>query len=456
MEPKLRAREIQAFSDFRSADGSFGETNATGGLTFKNGLYVGGTMSATSTSIAPDSVTVVGTGGNGFVAFAAQSSPPVQSLAHIYASPAGAIILGHSGSTAYAVEFNNGLLNANRVLHVPNKSGTIATTSDNVSQFTNDAGYVPSSRTLSAGVGLTGGGNLSADRSFVLGTPSSLAVGTGNSVSGTTHTHAITSSSNPGAAAVILATDTSGFLRLTRLGIGASPTQPLQVAGNAFIDASTANLYMKDTSTGFQVSATGVINLQTGNTLRTAPFTAGVEGWNISWDGDAEFNNVRVRGELAASVFKVSELSATAGTFGVFYSASTLTVDCLTAAVPGAGMSITAKNSDAGAMLFGVGDKVRIKSWTGTAVADVWATIQSRTNNGPDTTYSAIFESGTASAYFVAGTAVVDYGPSGSGFITLSADGTVGATPNITMATHAGSPWSAQTVFYKAGNLDLS
>src|SRR5438105_972000 len=141
MQANLRAQIIQAFAKYLSADGTSGVTNSTGGLIFKNGLYVGGTVSAVSTSLAPDSITL-------------------------------------------------------------------------------------------------------------MGTPTTLTVATGNSASGTTHSHAITSSADPGAAAAILATDASGFLRLVRLGIGVAPTQPLHVAGNAFLDAVTANLYMKDTSTG--------------------------------------------------------------------------------------------------------------------------------------------------------------------------------------------------------------
>jgi hypothetical protein len=90
---------------------------------------------------------------------------------------------------------------------------------------------VLTSRTLTAGAGLTGGGDLSADRTFAVGagngitvnaddvaltTPGTLTVSSSNSSSGN-HTHAITSSSNPGAAASILATDSSGFLTVVKL-----------------------------------------------------------------------------------------------------------------------------------------------------------------------------------------------------------------------------------------------
>jgi hypothetical protein len=50
---------------------------------------------------------------------------------------------------------------------------------------------VRTSTTLTAGNGLTGGGTLAADRTFTLGTPSSIDNSTTNSVTATSHTHAL-------------------------------------------------------------------------------------------------------------------------------------------------------------------------------------------------------------------------------------------------------------------------
>lgn len=320
-------------------------------------------------------------------------------------------------------------------------SGTVANSS------TTPAITLSFATTLTEGAGLAGNTySLLANRTLALGTPSSLTAATTNSASGTTHTHAIASSSNPGAAASILATDASGFLTLKRL----TSTTYL------FVNASTANLYLKDTSTGFRASVSGIITPQPENVFRSTTYESGLAGWNISNSGDAEFNNVRVRGELAASVFKISEISATAGTFGVFYSAAALNAQCITAALVGSSFTFDAKNSDAGGVLFSVDDIVRLKSWTIGGIADSWATITDATTHTTYTTYTATLNSGSTGARFGAGTAVVDYGPSDTGFITLSTDGTVGSSPNLTMATHAGSPWSAFTTLLRLGNLNGS
>lgn len=285
---------------------------------------------------------------------------------------------------------------------------------------------------------------------FAMGA-STLSVSSTTDVTTANHSHAITTSSSPGAAASILASNASGHLQLTRLGIATAPTQPLEVNGNIFVSAATANLFLKDTSTGLQAATTGVITPQNNNAIRSTNYTAGLIGWNINAIGDAEFNSVDVRGTIRSSVFQVSEISATAGTFGVFFSAANLSAS---AVIPASGsFTFNANNSDAGGMLFAVNDVVRFKGLSTTGVSDTWATVTARTNNGNTTTYTATLNSGTASTTFVDGTAVVDYGPSGTGFITLSADGTIGASPNLTMATHAGSPWSTLTTRARLGNL---
>jgi lipoprotein signal peptidase len=86
--------------------------------------------------------------------------------------------------------------------------------------------------TMTAGDGLTGGGTIAASRTITLGTPSTLTVATTNAVTTTSHTHAITSSSNPGAAASILASNASGYLQLTRLGVGAAPVAAIGLAAS--------------------------------------------------------------------------------------------------------------------------------------------------------------------------------------------------------------------------------
>ena len=52
--------------------------------------------------------------------------------------------------------------------------------------------YVPTGRTVTAGNGMTGGGELSGNITLTMGTPSSISSSSTNSVTSTSHTHAIT------------------------------------------------------------------------------------------------------------------------------------------------------------------------------------------------------------------------------------------------------------------------
>lgn len=65
----------------------------------------------------------------------------------------------------------------------------------------------PTTRKVTAGNGLTGGGDLSADRTLTLGTPSTLSGSTTNAVSTTSHTHAISAATTSLRGVVELATN---------------------------------------------------------------------------------------------------------------------------------------------------------------------------------------------------------------------------------------------------------
>jgi hypothetical protein len=240
---------------------------------------------------------------------------------------------------------------------------------------------------------------------------------------------------------------------LTIFEVATGTTVPV-FASNILLGASGSALLIRDASTGWTTASTTVLTPMSGNAVRSTSFTSGLTGWGINAAGDAEFNNLRARGEIASSVFKISEITATAGTQIWTVSGAALSASTTTAGSVGGSFTFTAKNSDAGGMLFAVNDIVRLKSWTGSAVSDSWATVTARTNNGATTTYTATLSSGSTSATFTAGTGTIDYGASGSPFISLSADGAIGNAPNLTMATHSGSPWSGFTTLVRLGNLN--
>ena len=129
---------------------------------------------------------------------------------------------------------------------------------------------------LTAGDGMTGGGDISASRTFnvvagdglttaadsiYLTTPGTLAYNSSNSAAGS-HTHAITNSSNPGVQAIILSTNTSGYLQLLRLGLNVSPGYPLHIRRTTTIarleyDATNYTDFAVSNAGGFYASVYG-------------------------------------------------------------------------------------------------------------------------------------------------------------------------------------------------------
>jgi hypothetical protein len=195
--------------------------------------------------------------------------------------------------------------------------------------------------------------------------------------------------------------------------------------------------------------AGGGIEMYSAGYIQSNPFTSGFVGFRID-DDVAEFNNVRVRGELHSAVFVYDEIHASAGTFGVFPSAGVLLNDVTTTA---GSFDVDIKDPDSGhAQLFSLGHTLRIKDGSG---YDNWLNITGVSDQTTFWRYTCTKDSGSNTT-FRAGATVVSYGGTNYGFITLSADGAIGSSPNISLATHTGSPWSSINLLGRIGNLNGS
>ena len=122
------------------------------------------------------------------------------------------------------------------------------------------SGYVPTTRTITAGNGLTGGGTLEANRTFALGTPSTLTAASTNAVTSTSHTHAITTTT-VGAANTIVATDASGGVRGNIIRIGANWT--LELSGTELVFKYNGVIKQRMLSDGTILATGGVTALAT-------------------------------------------------------------------------------------------------------------------------------------------------------------------------------------------------
>lgn len=137
------------------------------------------------------------------------------------------------------------------------------------------ANAVPDSRTISAGSGLTGGGDLVANRSITLGTPSTLTTATLNAITATSHTHEVTFP-------VTSVASKTGAVTLTNADVGLSNvTNVAQVnkAGDTMTGALTAPKFIPN---GTSVAGNGMY-LPAANTLGFS--TDGVERMRVDAAG---------------------------------------------------------------------------------------------------------------------------------------------------------------------------
>ena len=117
---------------------------------------------------------------------------------------------GHSHAVDHASTSARGIVQLST--STSSTSTSVAATSSAVKAANDNAnGRVPSGRSISAGNGLTGGGNLSANRSISLGTPGQITDASTNSVSASGHTHAIDHASTSARGIVELATSTEAI-----------------------------------------------------------------------------------------------------------------------------------------------------------------------------------------------------------------------------------------------------
>jgi hypothetical protein len=185
--------------------------------------------------------------------------------------------------------------------------------------------------------------------------------------------------------------------------------------------------------------------------IQSSNFAAGLAGMRIESDGDAEFNNVTVRGALSSTVFVKDLIDARAGTLMIVKSAGMLASDMV---VPGSGTwSMLIEDPPGGGFLFANSDICRCKSEYASGIGDIWFVVSARADEGDGTqSYTCTYSSGTRSITYPAGAPVLDYGVSGDGGLYLTADDTNG--PFLSVFTHAGAPWTTQVERVRLGNLN--
>lgn len=175
-------------------------------------------------------------------------------------------------------------------------------------------------------------------------------------------------------------------------------------------------------------------------------FSAGSAGWKIDTDAHAEFEDATIRGELRTAILAYNEMHSAAGSLGIFKSSGKLKSSVTTVASPTT-FNVDISDPETGhTQVFTSGDILRIKIGS----SDSWMTISSASDQTTFWRYVCVLSNGTETTY-TAGTGVVDYGPSGQGYLIMTADDT--NAPFYSVRSHAGAPWTTETEVCRLGNL---
>jgi hypothetical protein len=343
-----------------------------------------------------------------------------------------------------------------------------------------------------------------------LGEPGTLHVNSVNELINDTHFHQVLTSSDPGSTEKILATDVYGGLRLDtdllyvdaanqRVGIN---TVPENEWGAATLDVFAANpadhtqrikqmagqtgrMWRIENTEGDElIVLDSVGNLQSGK----PGFVSGLTGWQITPQGNAEFNNIWARGELHATVFVKDEVHATGGTFMVataatFYEDAQLSdadadedeMWVVSTAVGTGPMEVVTTSPDfegnilyasgvvneiklnhppsGPAVYFQPGEILRVKTEIEPTfpdtlrLADVWLIVNNASVEDDYGLYSVQKVSGS-NCTIPGGTAIVTYGKPGDGAILMTSDwrpasNDEGYAPYIDIFTTGQQPWLA-------------
>lgn len=289
----------------------------------------------------------------------------------------------------------------------------------------------------------------------------------------------LASSSNPGAAASILASDADGYLRLVRLGIGVNPDYPLHVVGAARIDGdltfvgaqsilTTADSLTLAPAADLDLTPGGNarVRLTSGVRIQSDNYVSQTTGWATSYAGGGDFRYLYAD-ELHAKAFIADLEQALIGGQIICKSVAEIAID-FTIPTAGGGLRLTLKDLPTmpNVALFQSGDLVRVRQFTRTAgslsIANCWGVVTGYTDDTDGTQYweftrSAAPNAGTAVAGTTvpAGSLALDYGTTGNGFYEVNAiDGAWAEnSPYAQIVSWATHPATGQTVRTRLGNL---
>lgn len=254
-----------------------------------------------------------------------------------------------------------------------------------------------------------------------LGTPAAASASTTNAVSGSGHTHAVTASSAPGAAASLLKSGADGRLTLVgiaatseattpkiatasgdlwiapasgKTGIGtATPAEALDVAGKIRAQTAVQTPQIESASGNLAIAPAGTLAIfASGKGARSYSYASGFagNGWQIddaitaTGRASAEFDDLVIRGRMRVYELLIHQIRATNGSIFVSSTGKAKTVTN-----NGGGSYTITTETDHGFLQY---DLIRAQRFTGTGIYQSDLTVASVAST---TQFTATLRSGT-------------------------------------------------------------
>lgn len=309
----------------------------------------------------------------------------VQAGSSALASPPAAA--GAPASAQYLTLANDATLSAERVA----TAGNLITLTDAGANSTLTLAVDSTRLTISAGkLDKTGAGTLTlnaggaytldamASGTIALGA-GTLSVGSVNLFSTSAHTHAITSSSNPGAAASLLASDASGYLSLVRLTLSDRLRSPL-------IDTAAGALTLSPAGDVVLNPGSGLVKLASGDSFQSDNYASQTTGMRVTHLGEGDFRYL-FADELHAKSFIADLEQALAGGQIIAKSVAMLYANFTMPAAGSSGTFIVRDLPSAtGMRVFEERDIVRCRSFSRSggslSITDAWGEVALDTSYG--------------------------------------------------------------------------
>jgi hypothetical protein len=223
----------------------------------------------------------------------------------------------------------------------------------------------------------------------------------------------------------------------------------ISVGTGISIDGSAESIWVGSGSPQILIDGTGKL-------IRSTNYSADLAGFKMDSSGQAEFQDIKARGSIIASIFEYGHTQVVGGDIRMSKDAGRVGDAGFTTPAVSATVSVSIRTHEDGSTWGAVNDIIQVKTFDGSTYVSAYLELTTFTGNSTDSqtgetvsVYTATMKNGDVAVSIPAGTAVINYGSSG-GIIGFYAGE---QTTRMIVSTTAGQPWTDITTKAVIGNM---